>query len=220
MEKVTKRVISFDFDGVIVEQMNSWGFIRDMKGMPEGRIEEYGSGKINGREFRDTEHIIFKKHNLVYDDFIKAGNEEKLHPQVMETITELVKQGYIMFVNSAGPRPTILTVLKRFRPQPFKYVFSMVPLFDVNNIFYDTHLPFEDENHDVDKVNVLREVAKREEVPIESIIHIGDGVTDIKCFKKCIGISFNSHSSKVVQSAQYNLEKFGDLIAILETIDG
>lgn len=214
-----RRVISFDFDGVLVNQMNSWGLIRDMKGMPEGRIDEYASGKINGKAFRDTEHLIFREFNLVYDDFIKAGNKEELHSQVVKTIMGLYQRGYIMFINSAGPRPTILTVLKRFRPQPFKYVYSMIPLFDVNNVFYDTYLPFEDENYDVDKVKVLREVAQKEEVPMESIIHVGDGVTDIKCFNKCIGISFNSHSSKVVASAQYNLENFEDLIAIVEKID-
>ncbi|MHA1266313.1 MAG: HAD family hydrolase [Candidatus Helarchaeota archaeon] len=214
-----KYVISFDFDGVITTQMNSWGLIREMKGMPEGRIEEYGKGKINGKEFRDSEHIIFRKFNLRYEDFIHAGEKEKLHPGVKETIEALHTKGCILFINSAGPRPTILTVLRRFHPQPFKYVYSMVPLFDVNNLFYDTYLPFEDENYDVDKVQVLREVAKKENVSVKSIIHVGDGVTDIPCFREGIGVSFNSHSSKVIQSADYNINTFNELMELIEKLD-
>lgn len=213
------RVISFDFDGVIVTQMNSWGLIREMKGMPEGRLEEYGSGKINGKEFRDSEHILFKQFNLTYNDFIEAGKREQLHPNVKETINTLRQKGYILFINSAGPRPTILTVLRQFQTQPFKYVFSMIPLFDTNNVFYDTLVPFEDSNHDVDKVKVLAEVAEKEDVPIDSIIHVGDGITDVSCFKKCIGVSFNSHSTKVIQNAKYNLENFADLVELVGKID-
>ncbi len=216
--KNKKLVISFDFDGVIVTQMNSWGLIREMKGMPEGKLEEYASGEINGKEFRDSEHLIFKQYNLVLDDFIQAGKKEKFHSGVKETISELSKRGYILFINSAGPRPTILTALRQFRPQPFKYVYSMIPLFDVNNIFYDTYVPFEDDNHDVDKIKVLKDVAAKENVPVESIIHVGDGVTDISCFKLGIGISFNSHNAKVVQSAQYNLKKFEELPFVIEKI--
>jgi phosphoserine phosphatase len=213
------KVISLDYDGVIVSQINTWGLIREIKGIPEGRLEEYAKGEINGKEFRDTEHILFKKYNLGYEDFIEAGNREKLHPNVKNTIEELYKRGYTLFINSAGPRPAILTVLRRWQPQPFKYVFSMVPLFDINNVFYDTFLPFEDKNYDVDKIGVLEEVAKREEVSVESITHVGDGVTDIACFKVCIGISFNSHSRKVAQSAKYNIEKFEDLVPLLEKIN-
>ncbi|MHA1277670.1 MAG: HAD family hydrolase [Candidatus Helarchaeota archaeon] len=213
MRKYT--VISLDFDGVIVDQINSWGLIREIKGIPEGRIDEYAKGIINGKGFRDSEHILFRQHHLTYEDFIEAGKRERFHEGVKETIEKLHREGYILCVNSAGPRPTILTVLRRFQPQAFKYVYSMVPLFDVNNVFYDTYLPYEDENHDVDKVKVLELIADNEEVPVETIIHVGDGVTDIPCFKKCIGISFNSHSQKVVQSAKYNIEKFEELISLL-----
>ncbi len=214
----TKIIISFDFDGVIVDQMNSWGLIREMKGMPEGRIDDYANRKINGKEFRDSEHIIFKEFNLKYDDFIEAGKKEILHKNVFGTINELYNRGCILFVNSAGPRPTILTVLRRFQPQPFKYIFSMVPLFDIYNDFYDTYLPFEDNNHDVDKVKVLHEVARKENVPVESIIHVGDGITDIPCFKICIGVSFNSHNRKVIENAIHNIENFQDLLELIEKI--
>ncbi|MHA1651848.1 MAG: HAD family hydrolase [Candidatus Helarchaeota archaeon] len=213
------RVISFDYDGVIVDQINSWGLIREIKGIPEGRIEDYMKGIIDGKEFRDSEHILFKKYNLRYEDFIEAGKREKFHSNVKKTIEELFQKGYILFINSAGPRPTILTVLRRFKPQAFKYVFSMVPLFDVNNVFYDTYVPYEDANRDVDKVKVLEVVAEREHVPVEDIIHVGDGVTDIPCFKRCIGISFNSHSSKVAQNAKYNIENFSELISLVETLN-
>jgi HAD superfamily phosphoserine phosphatase-like hydrolase len=212
-------VISFDFDGVIVNQINSWGLIRELKGIPEGNIEEYATGKINGKQFRDSEHILFKKYDLRYENFIEAGKRENFHPKVKETIEKLFEKGYILFVNSAGPRPVILTVLRRFEPRAFKYVYSMVPLFDANNVFYDTQVPYEDANHDVDKVKVLEEVAKKENIAVESIIHVGDGVTDIPCFKKCVGISFNSHNPKVVQSAQYNLENFEDLVPLLEKLN-
>ncbi len=213
------KVISFDFDGVLVTQMNSWGLIREIKGIPEGNLEDYAKGIINGKEFRDSEHILFKKYNLRYEDFILAGTKETFHPHVKETIEALFHKGYVLLINSAGPRPTILTVLRRFDPQPFKYVFSMVPLFDTNNIFYDTYLPFEDTNYDVDKVQILHEVVKKENVPLESIVHVGDGTTDIPCFKLCVGVSFNSHSKKVVQSARYNLEKFEDLVSFIDGLD-
>ena len=195
------------------------GLIRDMKGIPEGKIAEYAKGTINGKQFRDTEHVLFKKHDLRYEDFVQAGKREKFHPKVKETIEKLYEKGYVMFINSAGPRPTILTVLRRFQPQVFKYVYSMVPLFDVNNVFYDTEVPYEDDNRDVDKVKVLEIVAEKENVLIDSIIHVGDGVTDIPCFKKCVGVSFNSHNSKVVQSAKYNLERFEELLPLLEELN-
>ncbi len=213
-----KIIICFDFDGVLVTQMNSWGLIREIKGVQEGKLEDYAKRLINGKEFRDSEHFLFIQHKLCYNDFIQAGNQEQFHPNVQETIVKLQKNGYIMCINSAGPRPTILTVLRRFQPQPFKYVYSMIPLFDVNNVFYDTYLPFEDENRDVNKVRVMQEIAKKEEAPLESIVHVGDGVTDIPCFKLGIGISFNSHNPKVVQSARYNMTDFKELIPLLDKI--
>ncbi|MFX1293400.1 MAG: haloacid dehalogenase-like hydrolase [Promethearchaeota archaeon] len=213
------RVISFDFDGVIVNQVNSWGLIREILGIPEGRIKSYIKGTINGKQFRDSEHILFKQYNLRYEHFIQAGKQEQFHPNVKETIEESFHKGYILLINSAGPRPIILTVLRRFQPSTFKYIFSMIPLFDINNYFYDTYLPFEDDNYDMDKVKVLELVAKRENIPVESIIHVGDGFTDISCFKKCIGVSFNSHNQKVIQSAQYNLENFKDLIPLIQKLN-
>jgi phosphoserine phosphatase len=216
---LARKIISFDFDGVIVTQMNSWGLIREIKGIPEGRLDEYAKRLINGKEFRDTEHLLFREYNLGYDDFIQAGNQEEFHPNVYESIIALYQRGHILCINSAGPRPTILTVLRRFEPQPFKYVYSMIPLFDINNIFYDTYLPFEDDNRDVDKVRVMQEIAQKEEVPLESLVHLGDGASDLPCFERCIGISFNSHNPKVIQSAQYNITDFNELIPLIDSLD-
>jgi phosphoserine phosphatase len=85
-------------------------------------------------------------------------------------------------------------------------------------VFDDSYVPYEDENRDVDKVRVMQEIAKKEEIQIDSIVHVGDGVTDIPCFKLGIGISFNSHNPKVVQSAKCNITDFKELVPLIEKI--
>ena len=178
------KLISFDFDGVITTQVNSWGFLREYKQIPKGRIGDY-KVKLNPREFRNSEHELFKKVKLHYRDFIVAGKLLELQPLIKEVIKELHDNGIKIIINSAAPHVMIQQkVMNEIGSKYILQIFSMHPLFDFEGYFYDTFLPFETENFDVDKIGAIEFARKNENIKRDEIVHVGDGLADIICFKK------------------------------------
>ena len=208
------KLISFDFDGVITDQVNSWGFLRDYKNIPKGRIDDYRV-KLNPREFRDTEHELFKSIKLRFIDFINAGKALSLQPLVKEVIKELSDNGIIIIINSAAPHLMIQQQVNEIGPEYIQQIFSMHPLFDVNGYFFDTFLPFETNNFEVDKIAAIEFTRELNNIEIDEVVHIGDGMTDIICFKKYYGISYNVHHEKVKEASHKHIESLGELVDFL-----
>ncbi|MHA1299516.1 MAG: HAD-IB family phosphatase [Candidatus Helarchaeota archaeon] len=208
------KLISFDFDGVMIEQVNSWGFLREYKKIPEGKIKEY-KVKLNPKEFRDSEHELFKAAGLHYNDFVAAGKLLKLQPYVKEVVKKLHKSGMIIIINSAAPHIMIQQKVNEIGPEYIKGIYSMEPQFDEKGFFYDTILPFETEDFNVDKIAVIEHVRKEENIASDQVVHIGDGLTDIICFKKYYGISYNVHHEKVKLAAHKHIESLKELIDLL-----
>ncbi len=94
-------------------------------------------------------------------------------------------------------------------------IFGMVPLFDYEGYFYDTILPFETENYEVDKIAVIEFVRNLENISHDEVVHIGDGITDIPVFKEYYGISFNVHHEKVKNESDLHINSLAELIDIL-----
>lgn len=210
------KLISFDFDGVIVKGFNTWFKIRELKEIPEGRYEDFKKGLLNGLEFRESEHILYKEANLCKQDFIEVARIQESTPNVKELINKLHKRGIILAINSAGPKLTIETKLKLEKIDFFKYICSMIPLFDENDLFYDTDVPYLDSNKMFDKVKPLEIFAKKENLKFDEIIHIGDGINDVAAFKKCIGVGYNVQSRKLRETADYIID---DLLELLTLVD-
>jgi len=208
------KLISFDFDGVIIEQVNSWGFLREFKNIPKGRFEDYKT-KLNPREFRETEHELFKSVKLHYKDFELAGQLLTLQPLVKEVIQELYEHKMIIIINSAAPKIMIQQKVNEIGKKYFWGIFGMVPLFDYEGYFYDTILPFETENYEVDKIAVIEFVRNLENISHDEVVHIGDGITDIPVFKEYYGISFNVHHEKVKNESDLHINSLAELIDIL-----
>ncbi|NHI90911.1 MAG: HAD family hydrolase [Candidatus Lokiarchaeota archaeon] len=215
---MTIKLISFDFDGVIVHGFNTWFKIRELRNIPEGRYLDFQNGLIDGLEFRNSEHVLYKQVKLCKKDFEDVANILELSPHVKEVITELKNQGYILAINSAGPKLSIQTKLEREGINFFKYICSMIPLFDANGFFYDTSVPYLDEIKMFDKLKALELISKKESIPLKEMVHVGDGVNDIKAFEKSIGISYNPQNKRVIESAKYNIDDLKDLIPLLKKL--
>jgi len=215
---MTIKLISFDFDGVIVHGFNTWFKIRDLRNVPEGRYEEFQKGLLNGLEFREAEHVLYKQVNLCKQDFIDVAEIQEVSQNAIEVVTKLHERGIILAINSAGPKLSIQSKLKLENIDYFKYICSMVPLFDENDLFYDTDVPFLDVNMMFDKVKPLEIFAKKENIKFNEMIHIGDGMNDVAAFKKCIGVSYNVQSRKIKESADYNIEDLNELLTLVEKI--
>jgi len=208
------KLISFDFDGVMITQVNSWGFLREYKGIPKGRIDDYKT-KLNPREFRNTEHILFKQAKLHYNDFIEAGKLLTLQPLIKEVVKELYYNGLIIIINSAAPHLMIQQKVNEIGSKYIRQIFAMHPLFDYRGYFYDTFLPFETEDFEVDKIGAIEYIRKMDGIKKEEVAHIGDGISDIICFEEYYGISYNVHNEKVKKSADVHIESLGELLNIL-----
>lgn len=208
------KLISFDFDGVWIEQVNSWGFLREFKNIPEGRIKDYKI-KLNPKEFRDSEHELFKAAKLHYDDFVAAGKALVLKPHIGEVIKELYNNGMKIIINSAAPHIMIQQKVNEIGSNYILGIYSMEPQFDSEGFFYDTILPFETKNYDVDKIGIIEYVRKKENIERDKVVHIGDGITDIVCFKEYYGISYNVHNEKVKLAANRHIESLKELLDIL-----
>ncbi len=209
------KLISFDFDGVIITQVNSWGFLREYKKIPEGKEKDYLKKKINAKEFRDSEHVLFKAAKLHRQDFIEAGKLLILQPGAKEVIKKLHKNHLKIIFNSAAPDIMIQQKVNEIGPECILGIYSMQPQFDEQGYFQDTFLPFEDKNFNVDKIAVIEHVRKKENIQKDEVAHIGDGLTDIICFKKYYGISYNVHHEKVRSAAQEHVESLGELIDLI-----
>ncbi|MBD3230587.1 MAG: HAD-IB family phosphatase [Candidatus Lokiarchaeota archaeon] len=209
------KLVSFDFDGVLIEQVNSWGFLRDFKNIPKGKIDQY-KVSLNPREFRNSEHDLFKEARLHYNDFIEAGKNLTLQPLAKEVVRELHANGLKIVINSAAPHIMINQKVKQIGKECFKQVFSMHPLFDYRGYFYDTFLPFETKNFEMDKIQALEFARKYyNDIKKNEVVHIGDGLTDIICFENYYGISYNVHSERVKAASDMHIESLGKLIDIL-----
>jgi len=146
---------------------------------------------------------------------VEAGELLNLQPLVKEVIKDLYEAGLKIIINSAAPHVMVQQKIKEIGPQYFLQIFCMHPLFDFKGYFFDTFLPFETENFDVDKIGVIEFTRKRENIKKEEVLHIGDGMTDIICFKEYHGISYNVHNEEVRKSANKHIESLGELIDLL-----
>lgn len=212
------KLISWDFDGVIIHGFNTWFKIRELRNVPEGRYLDFQKGLLNGKEFRDAEHVLYKSVNLCRQDFKDVITILELSPHVKEVITTLKNEGYILAINSAGPKLSIETKLEAEGIHFFKYICSMIPLFDEDGLFYDTDVPFLDDNMMFDKFEALKYFSQKENIPLDEIVHVGDGINDIKAFESCTGISYNAQSKIVEESAKYNLKDLRELIPLLKEL--
>jgi phosphoglycolate phosphatase-like HAD superfamily hydrolase len=208
------KLISFDFDGVMIKEVNSWGFLRDFKNIPKGKIDLYKT-KLNPREFRDTEHELFREVKLHYRDFVEAGKLLTLQPLVKEVVRELYQRGKEIIINSAAPHIMIQQKVEEIGSNYIDHIFSMHPLFDYRGFFYDTFLPFETETYEVDKIAAIEFARKMKHIKKDEVVHVGDGKTDIICFEKYYGISYNVHHDNVREAAHIHIESLGELIDIL-----
>jgi len=208
------KLVSFDFDGVMISQVNSWGFLREFKNIPEGKIKDY-KVKLNPKEFRESEHELFKAARLHYDDFVAAGNALILQPYVKEVVKELYNHGMKIIINSAAPHIMIQQKVNEIGKEYILGIYSMEPQFDEKGFFYDTILPFETKDFNVDKIAVIEHVRKQENIEKGEVVHIGDGLTDIICFKEYYGISYNVHHEKVKLAAHKHIESLRELLDIL-----
>jgi len=94
----------------------------------------------------------------------------------------------------------------------------MIPLFDDDGLFYDTDVPFLDDNMMFNKLKVLEYISKKEKISLDEMIHVGDGINDISAFEKCLGVSYNAQSKEVKDSANYNVEDLRELIPLLKKL--
>ncbi|MHA1269566.1 MAG: HAD family hydrolase [Candidatus Helarchaeota archaeon] len=208
------KLVSFDFDGVMITQVNSWGFLREYKNIPKGRINDYKK-KLNPREFRESEHVLFRKVNLHFKDFVEAGKLLTLQPLIKEVIKELFDNNLIIIINSAAPNIMIQQKVEEIGNKYFQQIFSMHPLFDFKGYFYDTFIPFETDDFDVDKIGAIEFIRKENHIRPDEIVHIGDGLSDIICFKRYFGISYNVHHEKVKNASDKHIESLGELVDFL-----
>ncbi len=212
------KLISFDYDGVIVHGFNTWYKIRELKNIPEGRYEDFKKGIIKGIELRNSEHVLFKKVKLCKQDFIDVAKEQTLTPHVKDVIIKLYELGLILIINSAGPKFSIKSKLKMENIEYFKYICSMIPLFDENDYFYDTNVPYLNKKELFDKVKPLELIAKKENLRFDEILHIGDGMNDIAAFKKCIGVCYKPQNKKIEEYANYKIEDLREILTLIDKI--
>jgi phosphoserine phosphatase len=209
-------LICFDVDGTLVIH-------------PEGRIvwEILNTRFTGGDEANRTRFLRYRDGEITYAEWVAldVGDWLRVHAtrsqildaivdlrligRARETLAELKRRGYKLAVVS-GTLDIVLDTL--FPDHPFDDVFVNRLHFDLSGRLAGwTATPY-----DVDgKARALREIAGREEIPLERCAFVGDAFNDVEIAREAgFAIALNSRCAELIGVCDVALDA-GELSALL-----
>lgn len=172
------KYIIFDFDGTIADSsnvfMDAWNLYAD----------EYQYDKVDISEIAATKHMTipqrakkyrFPMHKLpiilpkIYRYFNEHTAEIRSYPGIKETLIELKRQGYELFILSSNNKDNILKFLAK------EQITLMTDILTSSKLF--------------GKDKILKKFMKQQRIEPNQILYIGDEFRDLEACSK-VGIPF------------------------------
>ena len=99
------KCVAFDCDGVLVDNISSWGALHKyFKTDNSHMLKKYIEGEITDDEFMLSDIVLWKsvQKEIHQDDLFRAYSGIKLMPGAREVVAELKRRGILVVIISAG----------------------------------------------------------------------------------------------------------------------
>lgn len=194
-----KKLIAFDLDGTLIDGKGTWAEMHKLL-----KTEKYS--EENGK--------LFYAHKITYDEWVERdvnlwrGADAKVIQylkerislmQGIEVINHLDKE-YILAIISGGLKDVAIEINKKFNNK-FKYCYANELIIKDGKISgLILNVNFEN------KGELLKAIAKKEDIPLKNCIAIGDFLNDIPMFKVAgFSIAFDPKFPEVSDNADVSI---------------
>lgn len=199
------RLVCFDLDGTIIENTTFiWATLHEKLGTDskarEKAKEDFFAGKLSYHDWAVHDAQLWVDKDVSKQDILSKLSHLRLVKGARETIDELKRQGMKLAIISGSLDLALETVLHDYE-KIFDDVYINRLVFDDGNRLTGI-IPTEfDFAH---KATALKEIARREGIPLSDTVFIGDHRNDIEAAKAAgLSIAFNCKSAE--------LEKISDI---------
>ena len=198
------KLVCFDLDGTLLDgtifiwqTLHDW-FATDRDLRAEAK-EDFFAGRISYEQWFDHDLVLLSEKGATRGRIMEALEGVGPMPGARETLEELRRRGYRLAVISGS----LDVVLQRFYPD-FHFDHVLISSLDFDGegrLAGGTPTLYDLER----KADGLRELARREDLPVEACAFIGDNFNDLEVAQAAgLSISFNSKSEE--------LDRIADLV--------
>lgn len=207
------KIAVFDMDGVLVDVKSSWQYVHEAFGADNSRnMKKYLEGEITYKEFMRSDIALWGRAHIA--KICDILSNVPLMTGATETFSALRKARLKTALISAG-----LSVLAS-RLQAtlgLDHIYANAVLTDQNGFLTGEA---EEAVCLLDKLSVLRELGKKENISLQECTVVGDSYYDIPMFNEAgLSIAFNTNDKEVRKAAKIVVRK-KDLREILPYLIG
>lgn len=203
------ELVCFDLDGTLIEEDSGqilWQrmakLVHDGDHVDEERMKKYKEGNLKLVEWAELDLSDWKSYGVTKEFLITQSMHSKLLPGVKKTLHELKNRGVKLAVISGSINVLLDTV---FPDHPFDDVFINELFFDENDNLSHWKI---DGLGNIDKAEVLKMIAKRENISLEKTVFVGDHLNDITAAKIAgLSVAFNSNCDELKAHCDVIIDK-------------
>ncbi len=203
-------LVCFDVDGTLIENVKfSWQLFHDHFGIDKGRRDAarkaFMKGDLTYKQWAEHDVELWKERRVTRQDFFDAidSHNIKLLQGSREALGELKSHGMKLAVISGS----LNVMLERFLPdcdRLFDDIYLSRLLFDERGVICGVDATPYDIEH---KASALRMIAKKENIPLEKTVFIGDYLNDLHVLQLAgLGIALNSGYQEVKDAADISID--------------
>ncbi|MFC2133932.1 HAD family hydrolase [Bacteroidota bacterium] len=210
---MTYRLICFDMDGVLLEDMNFWIELHRRFGTyEEGKklTEKYVSSDYE-KLVREVPERLWKGRDA--SPYYELVNSIKYMDGVREVFAFIKKHNLKTAIISGGSLDVAKRVQKDFG---VNYIYANHLVTENNKVTGEYYYPVREGYHF--KAQILRDLCKKLNISTKEVIYIGDSKFDKEAFKEVgLSIAFNCNDKelKKVASIIVDSKKLSDIIKVL-----